>query len=174
MVPTRTSEPHERLPAAVGRGFAAARPGGYGPALMPGDRLFKVTNAVHRVVQQASGGRLGWRAKGMPVVQLTTVGRRTGEPRTVLLTAPLHDGEAYVVVGSRGGDDAHPAWFLNLSAQPDVEVGVQGERRPMRARVLAGEERAEVWAQVTDRYPHYAGYQRRTQRELPLVRLEPT
>lgn len=129
---------------------------------------------MHRVVQKASGGRLGWSAKGMPVVQLTTVGRRSGEARTVLLTAPLHEDGAFVVVGSRGGDDAHPAWFLNLSAHPDVEVGVQGEHRPMRARVLSGEERAATWRQVTDRYPHYAGYQRKTERELPLVRLEPT
>jgi deazaflavin-dependent oxidoreductase (nitroreductase family) len=140
---------------------------------VPSDRLLRATNVLHRALQRASGGRIGWRAYGMPVVELTTTGRRSGQPRTVLLTSPLQEDGAYVVVGSRGGDDTHPAWYLNLLADPAVQVAVRGRPLPMRARALAGDERAEVWTRVTERFPHYAGYQRKTEREIPLVRLEP-
>jgi deazaflavin-dependent oxidoreductase (nitroreductase family) len=79
-----------------------------------------------------------------------------------------------VVVASRGGDDHHPAWFLNLRDRPDVEVSLQGKpKRPMRARVAAPEERARLWPQVTATYKGYAGYQEKTTREIPLVLLEP-
>lgn len=141
---------------------------------MASDAVLRGVNVVHRRLVRWSGGRVGGRLKGMPVLQLTTTGRRSGEPRTVMLTSPLqHDG-AYVVVGSRGGDDVHPAWYLNLRAEPAVTVQVGGgPATPMRARVLEGDERAATWAEVTERYPHYAGYQRRTERQIPLVALEP-
>lgn len=109
----------------------------------------------------------------MPVVELTTVGRRSGEPRTSLLTSPLRIGGNEVVVASRGGDDAHPAWLLNLEANPNVTVAVQGgEPGPRTARVLAGGERADAWDRIVERHPHYGGYQRKTSREIPLVVLE--
>ncbi len=134
----------------------------------------KAMNAVHRLVLRISGGRVGRQFDEMPVVELTTVGRRTGEPRRVLLTAPLREGAGYVVVASRGGDDRNPAWLLNLRDRPEVEVAVRGgPRQPMRARIAGAEDRARMWPQITERYPHYAGYQRRTAREIPLVVLEP-
>ena len=137
---------------------------------MPSDLVLRTMNTLHRLVQRVSGDRLGWDAAGMPVLELTTVGRRSGAPRTVLLTAPLRDGEDYVVVASRGGDDRHPAWFLNLRDRPEVEVAVQGgERRPMLARIATTEERARMWPQIAGRYRNYAGYQERTEREIPLV-----
>lgn len=140
----------------------------------PPDIALKAMNAGHRLLIRLTGGKIGHSAMGMPVVELTTRGRRSGEPRTVLLTAPIHGDGKYVVVASRGGDDRHPAWFLNLRTDPDVEVAVQGGPRvPMRARIADPAERATLWPQVTERYRNYAGYQRSTSREIPLVHLEP-
>jgi deazaflavin-dependent oxidoreductase (nitroreductase family) len=141
---------------------------------VPSDSLFKTANVVHRFVQRASFGRLGWRAYRMPVVELTTTGRRSGQPRTVLLTSPRQEGDTLVVVGSRGGDDTHPAWYHNIQADPEVRVKTDGRAaRPMRARVASGDERVRLWAQVVESHPHYGGYQEKTEREIPLVLLEP-
>jgi deazaflavin-dependent oxidoreductase (nitroreductase family) len=132
-------------------------------------------NLVHRTVLKLTGGKIGWTTAGMPALQLTTVGRKTGEPRSVMLTSPIQEGETIVIVASRGGDPQHPAWFLNLQANPDVTVSLQGKpTRAMRARVATAEERATMWPQVTAAYKGYAGYQTKTTREIPLVLLEPT
>ena len=131
-------------------------------------------NAVHRAIQRLSFGRLGWQVGAMPVIELTTTGRKSGQPRTVFLTSPLRDGEAYVLVASRGGDDHHPAWFLNLRDNPAVHAKIGGgARRPMRARVADAEQRARLWPRIAADYKNYAGYQTRTDREIPLVLLEP-
>lgn len=136
--------------------------------------MLKTMNSVHRLLVKASRGRFGYSFGEMPVLELTTTGRRSGRPRSVLLTAPLREGESYVVVASRGGDDHHPAWFHNLRDQPRVEVAVQGgPRQPMLARVATAEERARMWPEITRRYTNYAGYQKRTEREIPLVLLTP-
>lgn len=111
----------------------------------------------------------------MPVVELTTTGRRSGERRATMLTSPVRDGDAFVVVASRGGDDHHPAWFLNLRDDPNVEVVIEGHPRvAMTARIADPQERARLWPLITAKYPNYAGYQRKTNREIPLVLLEPT
>ena len=142
---------------------------------MPSDLVLKTMNTVHRGVLKLTGGRIGWDAASMPVVELTTTGRRSGRPHTVLLTSPVRDGDTWVLVASRGGDDRHPAWFLNLRDDPAVDAVVQGgDKRPMRARVASTEERAELWPRVTAAQPRYADYQSRTEREIPLVLLEPT
>jgi deazaflavin-dependent oxidoreductase (nitroreductase family) len=121
-----------------------------------------------------SGGRLGWDVANMPVLELTTTGRKSGRPHTVVLTSPVRDGDAIVVVASRGGDNHHPAWFLNLRDNPDVEVVIGREpERSMRARVADPDERARLWPQVVARYKGYGDYQTRTDREIPLVLLEP-
>jgi deazaflavin-dependent oxidoreductase (nitroreductase family) len=110
----------------------------------------------------------------MPVVQLTTIGRRSGQPRTTLLTSPYQEGSTLVVVASRGGDDRDPAWFLNLRDQPQVTVSVGGKpSQPMRAEVADPDERARLWPLVTANYRNYANYQGKTQREIPLVLLHP-
>ncbi len=141
---------------------------------MPPDLALKAMNGVHRLLIRATGGRVGHDAMGMPVLELVTTGRRSGEPRAVLLTAPADLDGNLVVVASRGGDDRHPAWFLNLRDHPAVEVSVRGgPRTPMRARVLDADERARLWPRITERYRNYEGYQRRTEREIPLVVLEP-
>jgi len=141
---------------------------------MPSDTALKAMNTIHRVILKASFGHLGWSASNMPVLELTTTGRKSGQKRVVMLTSPLQQGDTYVVVASRGGDDTHPAWFLNLRDDPQVEVAVQGgPLRPMRARVANSEERAELWPRVTADHKNYAGYQTKTDREIPLVLLEP-
>jgi len=141
---------------------------------VPSDFVLKTMNAVHRGILRISGGRIGHEAAGMPVLELVTTGRRSGASRAVMLTSPLRDGEAYVVVASRGGDDRHPAWFLNLRDEPRVQVAVRGgPRLPMLARIATPDERARMWPQIAARHRNYAGYQRRTRREIPLVLLAP-
>ncbi|WP_282779565.1 MULTISPECIES: nitroreductase family deazaflavin-dependent oxidoreductase [unclassified Nocardia] len=141
---------------------------------MPSDAQLKVQNALHRALLKVSGGRLGRTIVGMPALELTTVGRKSGEPRRVMLTAPVVDGDTIVVVASRGGDPTHPAWFLNLRDNPDVEVSMQsGPRRPMTARVADAAERAALWPRVVASFQGYADYQRKTSREIPLVLLTP-
>jgi deazaflavin-dependent oxidoreductase (nitroreductase family) len=140
---------------------------------MPSDFALKAMNTVHRGLIKLTGGRVGWQV-AMPVLELTTVGRKSGQPRSVLLTSPHQEGDAVVVVASRGGDDTHPAWFLNLRDNPDVEVSLKGgPKRPMRARVAGAEERARLWPKITADFKNYAQYQTKTEREIPLVFLEP-
>ena len=91
-----------------------------------------------------------------------------------MLTSPLQVGDSWVIVASRGGDDHHPAWFLNLQANPDVQVAIEGKAKaPRHARIATPEERAEMWPTITAKYKNYAGYQTRTTREIPLVILDP-
>jgi deazaflavin-dependent oxidoreductase (nitroreductase family) len=137
------------------------------------DLVFRFWTGIHRAIFRATGGRVGGTGFGMPVLELATVGRRTGRPRRTMLTAPIVEGERLVLVASYGGDDRHPAWFLNLRANPDCEVTMRGRTRAMRARVASPEERAALWPRVTRAYRGYALYQRRTRREIPLVILEP-
>jgi len=141
---------------------------------MPHDLVLKGMNAVHRGLLTISGGRVGWSGMGMPVLELTTIGRKSGQPRSVMLTSPISDGDSMIIVASRGGDDTHPAWFLNLRDNPDVEVTTQGApSRKMTARVATTEERTRLWPLITKDHTNYAGYQRKTAREIPLVYLTP-
>jgi deazaflavin-dependent oxidoreductase (nitroreductase family) len=109
----------------------------------------------------------------MQVVELHTVGRKSGLPRSTMLTAPVIDGQRIVLVASKGGDDRDPDWYCNLMAHPDAELTVDGQRRPVRARQASGEEKAELWPRVVAAYGGYAGYQRRTERDIPLILCDP-
>ena len=141
---------------------------------MPHDLALKAMNAVHRLVLWGTGGRVGYDVVGMPVLELTTVGRRSGQPRSVMLTSPLQEGSTFVVVASRGGDDNPPAWLLNIESSGDVQVARNGgEPQPYRARVATAEERARMWPRITADHKNYAGYQKKTSREIPLVLLTP-
>jgi deazaflavin-dependent oxidoreductase (nitroreductase family) len=134
----------------------------------------QLMESAHRVVQRLTGGKAGWKIAGMPVIELTTTGRKSGERRTTMLTSPSRDGDAYVVVASRGGDDRNPAWFLNLRDDPQVEVVIEGHPRvPMLASIADPEQRARLWPLIAGRYANYAGYQKKTDREIPLVLLQP-
>lgn len=141
---------------------------------MPSNFSLKAMNSVHRSLQWITHGKIGWNMGGMPVIELTTIGRRSGTARTTMLTSPLQEGDAYVVVASRGGDDQHPAWFLNLRDNPHVEAVIGGaERTKMLARVATDDERARMWPIIAKRYSNYAGYQQKTTRQIPLVILTP-
>jgi deazaflavin-dependent oxidoreductase (nitroreductase family) len=141
---------------------------------MPTDFQLKTMNAVHRTLLTLSGGHLGWNFFGMPVVELTTTGRKSGQPRTVMLTSPVKEGDAVVIVASRGGDDQPPAWFLNLRDHPEVTAAIGGKpKQAMRARIATPDERSALWPRVTAAYKGYATYQTKTEREIPLVLLEP-
>jgi deazaflavin-dependent oxidoreductase (nitroreductase family) len=141
---------------------------------MPSDFVLKTMNGVHRAILKTTGGHFGWQAGKMPVLELTTTGRKSGQPRSVMLTSPCQDGSTIVVVASRGGDDTHPAWFLNLRDKPEVEVSYKGAaKQPMRARVASPEERARLWPKIASEFKNYAQYQTKTTREIPLVLLEP-
>jgi len=107
----------------------------------------------------------------VPCLLLTTTGRRSGEKRT----SPLFygtAGDAYVLIGSKGGAETHPAWYLNLRANPTAEVQVGREHLTVRARVAIGQERKQLFEQMAQMAPPYRDYQKKTKRELPVVVLE--
>ncbi len=135
--------------------------------------FFKLMNGTHRVLLTVSGGRVGRSFGGMQVLELTTVGRRSGERRTVLLTAPVIDGDDVVIVASKGGNPGHPAWYLNLQAHPEVTVLLDGTERTMTARTVTAEEKAALWPRITAAYKGYQGYQDKTDRDIPVVILSP-
>ncbi|MER3390462.1 MAG: nitroreductase/quinone reductase family protein [Microcella sp.] len=142
---------------------------------MSNRRSMLLLNGLHRLLLRVTGGRLGSRLGAMPVIELTTTGRRTGSARSVLLTVAARDGDSLVVVASRGGDDEHPAWYLNLVSDPNVAVRLPGrDVRAMVARVANPSERARLWPEVVRSYTGYAHYQARTSRTIPLVLLEST
>lgn len=141
---------------------------------MPSNFALKTMNGVHRAILAVTFGKVGWDAGNMPVLELVTRGRKSGEKRAVMLTSPLQEGNNIVIVASRGGDDVHPAWFLNIQADPNVEVRYKGgARKAMKAHVASADERARMWPLVTEKYKNYAGYQSKTTREIPLVVLSP-
>ncbi|MEA2420163.1 MAG: hypothetical protein QOE60_2369 [Thermoleophilaceae bacterium] len=127
----------------------------------------------HTVAYRASGGLIGHRFPGAPpTLLLDHVGAKSGTKRTTPLTY-VPDAGNLVIVASKGGNPRHPAWFHNLRANPDVTIQVGSKRRPVRARVATPQERARLWPKVVATYGGYKGYQERTEREIPLVILEP-
>jgi len=144
---------------------------------MTSDRLtdlsMRAMNAVHRSLQVLSRGRLGWKIGPMPVVELHTIGRKSGERRSTMLTAPIHEPDRVVLIASKGGDDRNPFWYLNLLAQPDVELTENGRTRPMRARTASEAEKTALWPAIVRAYSGYAGYQKKTTRDIPVVICEP-
>lgn len=121
-----------------------------------------------------SGGWLGGRfLGGAPVLLLTTVGRRSGQPRTAPLLY-LSEGDDLVVVASKGGMSHHPLWYRNLEANPRVEVEIGNQRRTMVARPATATEKATLWPRLVAMYRDYDAYQARTERDIPVVILSPT
>jgi deazaflavin-dependent oxidoreductase (nitroreductase family) len=137
------------------------------------DRAGVIVNAIHRTVFNATNGRVMGKLLGMPALMLTTTGRKSGNQRETMLTSPVHDDGRVVIVASWGGDDRHPKWYLNLRDNPDVEVTMNGRRRPMRARIAKDEEREELWREITTNFKNYGDYQTKTSRVIPVVVLEP-
>ena len=137
------------------------------------DLGFKVMNGVHRGLYAATGGRFPRRLLGMAAVELRTIGRKSGQTRTTMLTSPIHDEARVVLVASKGGDDRDPQWYRNLSANPDVEILIDGSVRQMRARTASAEEKAALWPEIVAAYKYYDSYQKRADREIPVVICEP-
>jgi F420H(2)-dependent quinone reductase len=127
----------------------------------------------HTLAYRATGGLIGHRVPGAPpTLLLDHVGAKSARKRTTPLTYIPDDG-SFVIVASKGGHPRHPAWFHNLRANPDATIQVGSKRRPVHARVATPEERTRLWPKVVTTYGGYEGYQERTEREIPLVILEP-
>lgn len=139
------------------------------------DTLYRYGTQLHQRLYTASRGKLFNRGRGMPMVKLTTVGRRTGQPRTIMATTPLQMGESLVLIASFGGDDREPQWCQNIRVNGDVEVTVEGRTRRMTARVASAEERAELWPKVVANptAAFYDDYQKKTERQIPIVIFDP-
>jgi deazaflavin-dependent oxidoreductase (nitroreductase family) len=133
----------------------------------------KMMNRVHKAILKATGGRALSKPFGMPAVELRTIGSVSGQPRSTMLTSPVHDENRVVLVASKGGDDRNPQWYGNLTKNPDVELTFEGSTRKMRARTASAAEKEELWPQIVAAYKGYAGYQTKTQRNIPVVICEP-
>ncbi|GAB2744319.1 nitroreductase/quinone reductase family protein [Amycolatopsis magusensis] len=113
----------------------------------------------------------GDKFRGMDVLYLTAIGAKSGEPRTTAL-AYFRDGDGWLVIASAGGSARNPAWYYNIAKHPDrVTIEVGGTKIPVVAEQLTGERRAEVWAKVAGEHTGFAGYQAKTDREIPVIRL---
>jgi deazaflavin-dependent oxidoreductase (nitroreductase family) len=138
------------------------------------DLQMRAMNCTHRVIRAVSGGRLlGDKVLGMDVVELHVVGRKSGERRSTMLTAPVRDGDAVVLVASKGGDERDPEWYRNLVANPHVELTIHGTTLPYTARTASADEKAELWPRIVAASSDYGSYQRRTGRDIPVVICEP-
>jgi deazaflavin-dependent oxidoreductase (nitroreductase family) len=137
------------------------------------DLFMKGMNTAHRTVLRLSGGRLLNTIGTMKVVELHTTGRTSGKRRSTMLTAPIHDGDRYVLVASKGGDDRDPDWYRNLVTDPAIELTIGGATRPFVARVATDDEKCEMWPRIVEAYRGYDGYQSKTDRKIPVVICEP-
>jgi deazaflavin-dependent oxidoreductase (nitroreductase family) len=135
------------------------------------DLGFRIFGSVHRRVYRLTGGKVGGQIGKLPVLLLTTIGRKSGRPRTQPL-AYTHVGEGYAVIASKGGAAQHPLWYLNLRANPLAEVTVGRETRKVLAREAQGEERERLWRALANLYPGYDRYAQKTSRRIPVVVLE--
>lgn len=127
----------------------------------------------HRTLLALTGGRFPRTILGMPTVEIHVTGRTSGKRFSTMLTTPIREKDWFVIIASKGGSQNDPDWYKNLVANPDIDVTIDGETLPMRARTATGAERAELWQRVTSKYTNYAGYQRNTDREIPVVVCEP-
>jgi deazaflavin-dependent oxidoreductase (nitroreductase family) len=137
------------------------------------DAGFKVLNLTHKAVLKATGGRWPNLLFGMPGVELQTIGRTSGEPRTTMLTTPIHDESRVILIASKGGDTRDPQWYRDHVANPDVEITMEGGTRAMRARTASPEEKAALWPDIVAVYKGYDSYQKRAGRSIPVVICEP-
>ena len=136
------------------------------------DPTAKRMSSWHRALYRITGGVIGRRLVANDMLLLTTRGRATGNEHTVPLLY-LRDGECLVVIASYGGRDRHPEWYLNLVTEPSVTAQIGRKRKSFRARTAGDDERERWWPRVVAAYSDYAVYQGRTERQIPLIMLEP-
>ncbi len=134
--------------------------------------ISKVVTRVHVAVYRATGGKAGGHIGKMPVLLLTTTGRKSGQSRTKPL-GYVKDGDDYLLAASNAGNDFFPAWWLNLKANPVAEIQAGGQRMKVNASKASPEERARLWPKFVAAYKGYAGYESKTDREIPVVVLTP-
>jgi deazaflavin-dependent oxidoreductase (nitroreductase family) len=132
----------------------------------------KLGSGAHTRVYRATGGRLFGRMGKSPILLLNTEGRKTGRKRTSPLLYVM-DGEDFVIIASKGGAPTHPAWYLNLKANPDATVEVGDREVRVRAEEVDSEENVRLWQKMIEMYPTYDDYQTKTKREIPLLVLRP-
>ncbi len=138
----------------------------------PARWALKLGSGAHAGVYRATGGKLFGRMGKSPILLLNTEGRKTGRKRTSPLLYVM-DGEDFVIIASKGGAPTHPAWYLNLKANPDATVEVGDREVRVRAEEVDSEEKVRLWQKMVEMYPTYDDYQRKTEREIPLLVLRP-
>ena len=139
---------------------------------MPSDLVLKTMNFVHRATLTLSFGKLGWHAAGMPVLELTTIGRKSGESRHSPLLF-LQEGKRIVLVASQGGRATNPMWYLNLQANPKITFQTKKETLALTARDATDAERDDYWPKLDAMYPDFANYRSYTERKIPIVICDP-
>jgi deazaflavin-dependent oxidoreductase (nitroreductase family) len=149
------------MPSAYSR-FSMSLPSG----------VLRALGKMNVPVYRATRGRVLGTVGGAPVLLLTSTGRRSGQSRTAPVLF-LRDGERVIVIGSNAFNTNAPAWSHNLKAHPEAEIEIRGERRPVRARVAEGDERAELWQKMNAQYDGFDDYEQRTSRDISVFVLEP-
>jgi deazaflavin-dependent oxidoreductase (nitroreductase family) len=134
--------------------------------------MLKATGKLNIPIYRLSGGRLFGSLDGTPVLLLTTTGRKSGQQRTAPVVY-MRDGERIVVIGSNAGNVHAPAWALNLEANPEAEVETGRKRNKVRARIAAGDERADLWRRINEQYSGFDDYAAKTDRDIRVFVLEP-
>jgi deazaflavin-dependent oxidoreductase (nitroreductase family) len=138
----------------------------------PARLAMKLGTGAHAGVYRATGGKLFGRMGKSPILLLNTVGRKSGTKRTSPLLYVM-DGEDFVIIASKGGAPTHPAWYLNLKGNPEATVEIGDQEVRVRAREADSEEKARLWQKMVEMYPTYDDYQKKTEREIPLLVLHP-
>jgi F420H(2)-dependent quinone reductase len=138
----------------------------------PARLAWKLGSGAHAGVYRATGGKLFGRMGKSPILLLNTVGRKSGKKRTSPLLYVM-DGEDFVIIASKGGASAHPAWYLNLVANPEATVEIEDREVRVRAEEADSEEKSRLWQKMVEMYPAYDAYQEKTEREIPLLVLRP-
>lgn len=141
-------------------------------ASAPPDLFFKILSRSHTFLYRLSGGKIGKNMQGMPVLLLTTTGRKSGQPRTTTLVY-VRDGDDYLLAASKGGADSHPAWYFNLEVEPEVGVQVGDQEFTASVTITEGEERTQLYERFKSLSDEYVKYEQMTQRTIPVVRLMP-
>jgi F420H(2)-dependent quinone reductase len=136
-------------------------------------KFWEVGTSGHAALYRLTKGRIGGKYQGAPVALVDSVGRKSGKRRTHPLVC-TEDGENLVIIASKGGVNRHPAWYHNLMANPETKANWYGDVRQVRAREAEGAERERLWAQMVEANPTYEAYQRRTDRRIPVIVLEPS
>jgi deazaflavin-dependent oxidoreductase (nitroreductase family) len=137
---------------------------------VPARLALKLGSGAHAGVYRATGGKLFGRMGKSPILLLNTVGRKSGKKRTSPLLYVM-DGEDFIVIASKGGAPTHPAWYLNLMANPEATVEVGDREVHVKGEVADPEEKVRLWQKMVEMYPTYDAYQRKTEREIPLLLL---